>query len=131
MGSSVWDNSTVDIVVRSSSQVIAHTETYYHVSNSGTKIGFIYDTDTERAGLLANSGGFNLVIVPVTETGIWHVEFHAPDNALPSPTPVLSNDQFPINSLQGLGAAAWNITVKSGSESKKGRVFSNIVIAFG
>ena len=129
MGSSVCDNSTVDIVVRSSSQVIAHTETYYHVSNSGTKIRFIYDT--ERAGLLANSGGFNLVIVPVTETGIWHVEFHAPDNALPSPTPVLSNDQFPINSLQGLGAAAWNITVKSGSESKKGRVSSNIVIAFG
>ncbi|AFY49178.1 conserved repeat protein [Nostoc sp. PCC 7524] len=71
-------------------------------------------------------GGYTPCSFIATETGIYKVEFRAPTTNS-DPTVVSENAQFPIDSTQGMGVAAWDITVARNGVAQKGRVFTNYI----
>ncbi len=84
------------------------------------------------------NGTFTPCVVPVTQTGIWEIQFLAPASTYnattgvitrasannPIPVAVTSTANFtPANSDTFI--AAWDVTVKSGTAPQNGRVFAN------
>ncbi|MBH8573296.1 DUF11 domain-containing protein [Nostocaceae cyanobacterium CENA369] len=89
--------------------------------------GLIDTVAKESAGPLPNAGGYTPCSFTATETGIYKVEFHAP-NTTNNPPPRTTTAAFPTDGSQNAGVAAWDITVKdSSNNTKKGRVFTNYI----
>ncbi|MFN6569269.1 lamin tail domain-containing protein [Dendronalium sp. ChiSLP03b] len=89
--------------------------------------GLIDTLAKESAGPLPSAGGYTPCSFTATETGIYTVEFRAP-NTTNNPPPRTTNAVFPTDNSQNAGVAAWDITVKdSSNNTKKGRVFTNYI----
>lgn len=124
LGSSVPTsaNGTKDIVY---SSPFGGQNGFCDVLASG--FGLIDTVAKESAGPLPNAGGYTPCSFTATETGIYKVEFHAP-NTTNNPPPRTTTAAFPIDNSQNAGVAAWDITVRdSNGNSKKGRVFTNYI----
>jgi uncharacterized repeat protein (TIGR01451 family) len=127
LGSSVPTsaNGTQDIVYISPSGVVA-------VGKSGscdvlsTGFGFINTLAKEVAGPLPNVGGYTPCSFVAAETGIYKVQFHAP-NTVNNPPPIAVTAQFPTDATQNSAVAAWDITVRSSGVAQTGRVFTNYI----
>jgi fimbrial isopeptide formation D2 family protein/uncharacterized repeat protein (TIGR01451 family) len=92
-----------------------------------TGYGFIDTLAKETAGPLPNLGGYTPCSFVATETGIYEVEFHAP-NLTGNPAIRTTTATFPTDNTQGSGVAAWDITVRDIlGNPKNGRVFTNYV----
>ncbi len=124
LGSSVHTSfDGKDIVLRSPSGV----ESVCDVKNTGTNEGFINTLAKETAGPLPNPGGYTPCQFTATETGVYEVEFHAPNTSGNPPVRDV-NASFPIDNTQRMAVSAWDITVRDGQgNSKTGRVFTNYV----
>lgn len=95
-----------------------------------TGFGFIDTRAKELAGPLPNAGGYTPCSFTATETGIYKVQFRAPQTAFVdnNPTPVDVEAQFPTDINQRFAVAAWDITVRNSSGvAQTGRVFTNYV----
>jgi uncharacterized repeat protein (TIGR01451 family) len=96
-----------------------------------TGLGFIDTVAKETAGPLPNVGGYTPCKFTAKETGIYTVEFHAPvtDGTNVDPPPIAANAQFSTGAAQGMGVAAWDITVrdKTNTITQKGRVFTKYI----
>ncbi|UJF34192.1 Ig-like domain-containing protein [Paenibacillus hexagrammi] len=123
LGSSVTgakDNN--DIVVRDPNG----QEYSFDVKTSGE--GFINTIDKEKAGPAPAAGGYTPYKITVADdqSGIWEVEFHS--NASGATNPKASSATVLDASVeQGHAVAAWDITVKNGSEIKDGRVYNEYI----
>jgi fimbrial isopeptide formation D2 family protein/uncharacterized repeat protein (TIGR01451 family) len=97
--------------------------------NSTTGFGFIDTLAKEQAGPLPNPGGYTSCNFIATETGIYEVEFRAPELGSGSnPTVITTTQQFPTDNTQRASVAAWDITVRdSGGNTRIGRVFTRYV----
>ncbi|WP_236142160.1 DUF11 domain-containing protein [Nostoc sp. CMAA1605] len=97
--------------------------------NASTGAGFIDTLAKEIAGPAPlASGGYTPCIFTPSSTGIYQVQFHAPENSSTSnPTVVLTTAQFPTNANQHNGVAAWDVTVVNNGIAQKGRVFTNYI----
>jgi uncharacterized repeat protein (TIGR01451 family) len=94
-----------------------------------TGFGLIDTTTKETKGpeVTSGDGGYKPCTFIAQETGIYEVEFHAPKTS-GDPPAISGSAAFPIDATQGMGVAAWDITIKdSSNNTKKGRVFTNYV----
>ncbi|OKH52547.1 hypothetical protein NIES2101_14010 [Calothrix sp. HK-06] len=124
LGSSVItsSNDNQDIVYRS---LFGGQNGFCDVKATGE--GLIDTVAKETNGPGISSGGYNPCTFIAKETGIYEVEFHAPATSA-DPPPKKASDQFPTDSSQKAGVAAWDITVKdSAGNTKKGRVFTTYI----
>ncbi|KYC35370.1 hypothetical protein WA1_05965 [Scytonema hofmannii PCC 7110] len=93
-----------------------------------TGFGFIDTLAKEQAGPLPNAGGYDPCSFVATETGVYEVEFHAPElgSDQKNPPTRATNAAFPTDATQTSTVAAWDITVRdSQGNVKPGRVFTN------
>ncbi len=121
-GSSVHNNSSTDIGVYNPSNI----KTTYNVINNGT--GHINTLAKEEAGPSPASGGYTPFTINVTQTGIYKFEFYSSAGVggyNTTPSARRTTEQFPVDSSQGSGVAAWDVTVSDTSGvNKTGRVFT-------
>ncbi|MCK5876208.1 MAG: DUF11 domain-containing protein, partial [Candidatus Marithrix sp.] len=96
-----------------------------------TGFGLIDTLAKELAGPLPNTNGYTPCTITATETGVYEIEFRAPifkDKYVPFPGGLVTT-QFPIDSKQGQGVAAWDVTVfktpDDATTEQKGRVYAN------
>jgi len=107
--------------IRVNSQTGTNLTTY-----SGTACGVISTRAQEVNGpAVLTTGGYpQCTYVPAT-TGIYQIEFIAPNNASAgNPTPILTTSQWTAAAGDST-IAAWDITVYSGTTTKAGRVYAN------
>jgi uncharacterized repeat protein (TIGR01451 family) len=127
-GSSVYNsaNGNADIVYRTPSG-----QQYSCNVRSNNRYGWIDSLVKEAAGPEPlNANGYRPCEIDAdeTETGLYEFEFHAPSTTIGQNPPTTSaTEQFPTNSSQNTGVAAWDITVVNNGAEQKGRVFTNYV----
>ncbi|MUG97481.1 DUF11 domain-containing protein [Scytonema sp. UIC 10036] len=93
-----------------------------------TGFGFIDTLAKEQAGPLPNAGGYTPCSFVANETGVYEVEFHAPElgSDQRNPPSKATNADFPTDATQTSTVSAWDITVRdSQGNVKLGRVFTN------
>ncbi|MDY6991586.1 MAG: Ig-like domain-containing protein [Pseudomonadota bacterium] len=123
LGSSVPEsaNDPADIVYRSPQ---GGQDGSCDVQTSGA--GLIDTLAKEQAGPLA-AGGYDSCLVTATETGIYEVEFRAPDVKGNPQNKLAVNELFPIDGSQKKAVAAWDVTVfdPASNSEQKGRAYAN------
>ncbi|NJO15776.1 MAG: tandem-95 repeat protein [Thioploca sp.] len=77
------------------------------------KCGFIKDVPSESAGPLPNPGGYTPCTFIAQTTGIYEIEFRAPEFTGKTKYPVVKKvkEDFPTNNQQHQAVAAWDVTV--------------------
>ncbi len=129
LGSSVYQNSATDILVRDPSG----NSKGYDVTSAGK--GYISSVDKETAGVKtsSNPNGYDPITIQVNQTGIWEVEFYGSGG----PSLASSNgnklkyvtDDFVANQANTIGA--WDITVMDSNNTPvTGRVFTSYIALF-
>jgi hypothetical protein len=98
-----------------------------------TGFGFIGTLAKEQAGpkTTTNPSGYLPCKFTATETGVYEIDFHAP-NDLKNSTNTKVTAQFPTDPLavsptpkQGTGVSAWDVTIFKGGVEQKGRAYAN------